>query len=90
MWWLFVYLESNQFIVKGSPLRQSAISVFLGGAINLEPLNIFLYTWRFLGALEREEQNERLKKAYRLFALITGWAVPIIYYCLFAALVVVG
>lgn len=66
---------------------------------NLEPLNIFLYTWRLLATLEREEENITIKKALSWFATLTDvnysahcfllWAVPQLYYCLIAAIVVV-
>ena len=35
--------------------RDVAIKYFLVNAINLEPLTLFLYTWRFLATMEREE-----------------------------------
>jgi len=35
--------------------RDVAIKFFLVNAINLEPLTLFLYTWRLLATIEREE-----------------------------------
>lgn len=56
--------------------------------MNLEPLNIFLYTWRFLATLEREEKHFLVRKAFHWSSIITGWTVPLLYYCIIVALVV--
>jgi hypothetical protein len=44
-------------ILKGDhfSLRNNMIPAFLGNLIFLEPLNLFLYTWRFLRELEQAE-----------------------------------
>ncbi len=55
----------------------------LFGSLNLEPLNLFLYTWRFLETLENEETNKTRKQIYHWFARISIWAVPISFIALF-------
>ena len=54
----------------------------------MEPLSLFLYTWRFLSTLEREEENAVIRKAYRYFAAVSAWTVPIFYFSLFIASVI--
>jgi hypothetical protein len=48
-----------------SSLRNIMIPEFLFNLIYLEPLNLFLYAWRFLRELEKEEKNLFMKKFYR-------------------------
>ncbi len=54
----------------------------------MEPLNIFLYTWRFLATLLREEEHLPTKKVFRWYAILSGWTVPLLYYCFFVAIVI--
>jgi hypothetical protein len=54
----------------------------------LEPINIFLYSWRFLATLEQHALNACGKRSYHWFAVISGLAVPLIYYGLFVSLVI--
>ncbi len=68
--------------------RNEAITILMAYTIKLEPLNIFLYTWRFLTTLEREEKNRILKKFYRWVARLTIVIVPLAYYGIFSAYVV--
>ena len=42
---------------KGVSLHDFIVSSFLQGFNLLEPLNVFLYTWRLLRQLEKEEKN---------------------------------
>jgi hypothetical protein len=85
---LYVNNGSDKDFIKGSEFRQGAIIELLGAAINLEALNIFLYIWRFLGTLERNALNACVKRSYYWFAVLTGVAVPLIYYGLFTTLVI--
>ena len=62
--------------------RNLMITAFLSELIYLEPLNIFLYTWRFLFQLQLEESNKFLKGFYRWFALFTILLIPLGFYCL--------
>ncbi len=72
-----LYYES---VVKrgGSEISSMAIQIALASALTLEPLSIFMYTWRFIYTLERDEERDRIKTAYRWFSKITLWAVPLI------------
>jgi hypothetical protein len=96
MWTCMAYYEigcySNEdgdaYVIKGSHFRQGAIGELIGFTIILEPINIFLYTWRFLATLEWNALNPCVKRLYRWFAVITGFAVPLTYYGLFASLVI--
>jgi hypothetical protein len=54
-------------------------------AISLEPLNLFLYTWRFLETLEREENIDWIKKFYRIFAAASICLLPIAFFGVFIA-----
>ena len=54
------YLDGKDVYIVGGKtdsFRYNAVTCFLGTAIWLEPMNLFLYTWRFLETLEREEKN---------------------------------
>ncbi len=96
MWTCIGYYQIGSYLdkvnggtfIKGSEFRQGAISELLGDANTLEPINIFLYSWRFLATLERHAFNACVKRFYRWFAVIAGFAIPLIYYGLFAALVI--
>ena len=46
--------------MKGDPnsLRNWIIPFFLSNLIYIEPLNMFLYTWRFIRELEKAEMNK--------------------------------
>ena len=52
-------------------LRNITIKSTLVSLIYIEPLNLFLYTWRFLSQLELEEENMFLKRMYRFYAPIS-------------------
>ena len=54
-------------------------------AVYLESLNIFLYTWRFLKTLEKEEKNKRIKTFYKYFGRVTICLLPAGFYAIFAA-----
>lgn len=56
-----------------------------GNAINLEALNTFLYTWRFIEALENSYQGN-IKKACKLFRVVSVFLVPTVYLLLYIAL----
>jgi len=75
-------------ILSGGENRVHAIEFFLQTALFLEPINIFLYTWRFLQTLEAEERNQLIKAIYRWVAIITISLIPISFYCVYAALVI--
>jgi hypothetical protein len=53
----FNFEINGTHILKGDPfsLRNFMIRTFLFNLILLEPLNLFLYTWRFLPELEQGE-----------------------------------
>ena len=55
----FYYGITGTQILKGDPysLRNWMIGIFLFNLIFLEPLNLFLYTWRFVRELEQGEKN---------------------------------
>ena len=52
-------------------LRNITIKSTLVSLIYLEPLNLFLYTWRFLSQLDQEETNTFLKRLYRWFSPVS-------------------
>ena len=62
-------IDKDATILKGdsTSLRNITIESTLVSLIYLEPLNLFLYTWRFLSQLDREETNTFLKRLYRWF-----------------------
>lgn len=80
------FINGNQ-ILKGDyyGFRDSAILTFLYTAISLEPLNLFLYTWRFLETLEKEESVKSLKKCYRYFAIVSVCLIPVSFYSVLIA-----
>lgn len=44
--------------------------------IFLQPLNVFLYSWRFMREIETEEQNSKIKKIFRWFEHISISLLP--------------
>ena len=60
----------------------------LNDVIFLEPLNLFLYTWRFFATLEHEAQNKHIKLFYRVFALVAIILIPAAFYGVFAGFVI--
>jgi len=86
---LILFINGHSFL-RGylHSFRNESIECLLAMAIRLEPLNIFLYIWRFLATLEREEENLTMKKVFRWFARLSIVVVPLANYGLFAALVV--
>ncbi len=76
-------------IMKGQhySLRNTTITFFLLKLIYLQPLNLFLYTWRFLRELEEEAINSKTKKMFRWFARII-LLFPVSYLCILPAFIV--
>lgn len=57
----------------------------LATAINIGPLNIFIYTWRFLKTLQ-DDQHGVLKVALKYFRIISILLVPIGYWALYISM----
>ena len=74
-------------ILKGDhyPLRRFMIPDFLMYMIYLEPLNLFLYTWRFMRELEQEEKNHLIKNFYKWFPFISILILPVAFVCIVIA-----
>ena len=54
----------------------------------LEPLNLFLYTWRFLRELEKEEKNKYVKNCYIWFSRISIVLLPTAFLCIVPAFLI--
>jgi hypothetical protein len=63
-------------------LRGLMTTGFLRDLIYLEPLNLFLYAWRFLRELEEEEENKTFKMCFRGFSLVSIVLLPLAFYCI--------
>ena len=65
-------------LMKGSlgDMRDLIITGFLENMTLLEPLNLFMYSWRFLKELEHESTSPALKKFYKWFAIFSIWIIP--------------
>ena len=76
--------------MKGSyfSIRDLMINEFLINITYLLPLNLFLYTWRFLKELEQAAESKIVKAFFRWFAYITIVLVPLAFYCIVTALLV--
>ncbi len=61
------------------------ITEFLEDVTYMEPLNLFLYTWRFLSELEQEERNIWIKNCLKWFARISIWLFPLAFCCIVPA-----
>ena len=70
----FLYGNANQCRIYGS--GRATVSVMLTDTINLVPLNVFMYSWRYLHSLEKDSQGN-LRNFFRLFGRISLWAVPV-------------
>ena len=80
MWFCLGYCWLYQPIMRlnSTSFKDQLIFSVLHGAINIEPVNIFMYTWRFLETLE-SEQKGHLKSATKWFRVISVWLIPIVY-----------
>jgi hypothetical protein len=56
----FNYMINKTPMVNGDPVgfKNLAIKSMLENSYVLQPLTLFLYTWRFITTLEREEENK--------------------------------
>ncbi len=69
-------------------LRNFTIGGFIDQLIYLQPINLFLYSWRFLRELGEEEAiNSKTKKIFRWFARIL-LLFPVFYLCIVTAYIV--
>ena len=68
--------------------RNEAVSALLITAIDLEPLNLFFYTWRFWASLANEQTNKHLKSFYFWFSRGSICLIPATYYAVYAGYVV--
>ena len=69
-------------------IRDSIIENILLEAGWLEPLSLFLYTWRFLDVIEKEEENWLLKRFYMWFSTVTIICMPLGFYSIYATYVI--
>ena len=79
----FLYIRATQCTIYG--YRNYLIESLLTNTTNLIPLNVFLYSWRYLTSLENEGKGN-WKHVIRLFKKISLWAVPVTYYALYLGL----
>jgi uncharacterized membrane protein YozB (DUF420 family) len=87
---VFNFIIDGNTILKGDifSLRNCMITAFLNYMIFIEPMNLFLYTWRFLNELEQAETIKCLKIFFRWFAPISIVLVPLSFYCFVPAWIV--
>jgi len=87
---VFNYEINRTQIMKGKSysLHFKMVNAFLYSLVYLEPLNLFLYTWRFLDELEQQEKNSCVKKCYKWFARISIVLVPTALICVVIAYIV--
>ncbi len=86
----FYYHINGTHIQKDafSSLRHQMINCFLLNLIYLEPLNLFLYTWRFLSELEQSDSKPAAKTFFKWFARISIIFVPPAFYSIVIAFIV--
>ncbi len=86
----FTYNINGNTLMKPSffSLRGLMTTGFLRDLIYLEPLNLFLYAWRFLRELEEEEENKTLKMCFRGFSLVSIVVLPLAFYCIVPSYIV--
>ena len=48
----------------------------MGTAIDLDSVNVFLYTWQLIPTLQVEETNSCLAKIYKYYYKFSIWTVP--------------
>ena len=77
------HFTNGTYLLRASydSLNSRLIRTYLNTFIYLEPLNLFLYTWRFLDQLEQEEPNKVLKLVYKWFARVSIVFLPICFLC---------
>ena len=64
------------------------IDSFLFNLIYLEPLNLFLYTWRFLSELEQSVSKQAAKTLFKWFARISILLIPAAFISIVTAYIV--
>ena len=79
----FLYLKDNQCTIVDYKIL--LIEDFLTNTNYLIPLNVFMYSWRYLTSLENEGKGS-WRQLIRLFKKVSLWAVPVTYYALYVAL----
>ena len=89
---LYVWSCTGLFWLYYQPATQNQLNFsqwnfccLFSNAINIEPINTFLYTWRFLEALESAQKNG-VKKFIFYFKRISVIVVPSVYLILYMAL----
>ena len=48
----------------------------INSAVDIDPVNVFLYTWQLLPTLQIEETNSWLAKIYKYYYRFSIWTVP--------------
>jgi hypothetical protein len=64
------------------------IDIFLVNLIYLEPLNLFLYTWRFLSELEQSVSKPAAKTFLKWFSRISILFIPPAFISILTAFIV--
>ena len=74
----FNYGINGNELIRGNTgsKRDLIITEFLISMTYFEPLNLFLYSWRFLRELEHESTSPALKKFYKWFSIFSIWIIP--------------
>ncbi len=89
---LFHFNITRTQIMKGSmgSLREIEIKFFLQWMIYIAPMNLFLYTWRFLRELEQSVSNKVLKHICRGFEILTIVVLPPAFYAIITGMLYAG
>ncbi len=48
----------------------------MSSAIDIDPVNVFLYTWQLIPTLQIEETNSYLARIYKYYYKFSIWTVP--------------
>jgi hypothetical protein len=81
---------NNTIKSERTSLRSELIIESLNNLIFLEPLNLFLYTWRFLSQLQQEESNRVAKCLYRYIGNFIIVLLPLSFFCVVPAFIIEG
>ena len=77
--YIYSFTVSEHLSSRNSLQTNLVLYALSNTAIDLEPLNAFLYTWNLLLTLELEEHNTWLRKTFKFYGRFSIWIVPLLF-----------
>ena len=69
-------VTSGESQIHGSIFRNYFLATIMSTALDIDAVNVFLYTWQLIPTLKIEETNSYLARIYKYYYKFSIWTIP--------------